>query len=234
MKNLFFALLACLLTACFRAPHFTSLSMHSPAAPGSEVAPPLPPDREVYAASDPVAGAGTAPRKAGEAFIAPPARPAYVTEGNGPGTAANAGPTPQSVNRRRELRKAIRTALRARHPAAATLDNPAPVESGLPTAAFIAGLVGAIALLLSPVALVNPIGLPLVLLAFLGGLLGIILGGIAKGRIRRGQDAESGRSKASAGLILGIVNLSVMFLVIALAVLLLVALVASGWSFNWG
>ncbi len=48
MKNVFFALLACLLTACFRVPQPSAFSIPTPATPASATAEPFSPDREAY------------------------------------------------------------------------------------------------------------------------------------------------------------------------------------------
>jgi hypothetical protein len=120
----------------------------------------------------------------------------------------------------------VRTALRHKRPAAGTPEDPVARESGLPTLALVAGIVGIIGLVGGFAG--GAIGLGagagvLFLLGFLGGLTALIAGGIAKGRIRRGQEAESGRGKATAGLILGIVNLSIILLLVALFIVLIVA-----------
>lgn len=223
MKNLFFALLACLLTACFRAPH---PSIHSPVVPGSEVAAPLPPDREVYASASEAAAAGTFVPDAGEA-AALVAEPAYAPAGSEPTAPVKAKPAARPAPFRRELRKAMRAVLLHKQPVAGTQDNPAPGKSALPAVALIAGIVGVIGLVGSFAG--GAIGLGagtavLFLLGFLGGLTAVITGGIAKGRIRRGKDAEGGRGKATAGLILGIVNLSLIFLLFILALVIVIAL----------
>jgi hypothetical protein len=230
MKNLFFALLACLLTACFRAPHLSTLPIHSPATPAPGAAAPLPPDREVYASAAQVAAAGTAPVEAGEPYRAPASPATYAPTGHEstPATAAKA--VPATAPLRRELRKAVRAALLKRTPVAVTQDNPAPGRSALPAIALASGLIGILSLLGSFVAgaaSAGPLGGLLFLLAFVGGLLGIILGGIAKGRIRRGKDAERGRGMANAGFILGIVDLSIIVLLFVL-----VALLAAAFSTN--
>jgi hypothetical protein len=108
----------------------------------------------------------------------------------------------------------------------ATQDNPAPGRSSLPAIALASGLIGILSLLGSFVAgaaTAGPLGGILFALAFVGGLLGIILGSIAKGRIRRGKDAERGRGKANAGFILGIVDLSIIVLLFVLIALLVAA-----------
>lgn len=227
MKNLFFALLACLLTACFRAPHFSNLPSHRPVTSATGVAAPLPPDREMYASAAEAAAAGTFTPETGETAAAPAAKPAYAPASGAPPASLKAKPAARPVHLRRELRKAVRAVMRHKQPVAGTQDNPAPAESALPTVALIAGIVGIIGLVGTFAASLlglGAIGGGLFLLGFLGGLLAIILGGIAKGRIRRGQDAESGRGKATAGLIMGIVNLSVVFLLVILALLIAIAL----------
>jgi hypothetical protein len=129
------------------------------------------------------------------------------------------------VQLRRELRKAVRAALLHKLPAG-TQQDPVLRESGLPTVALIAGILGIIGLVGSFAGGVIGLGAGagvLFLLGFLGGLTALIAGGIAKGRIRRGLDAKSGRGKATAGLILGIVNLAVMLLLVALFIVLIIA-----------
>ncbi len=226
MKNLYFALLACLLTACFRAPHLTSLPPHTPAAAAIEVPAPLPPGREAYASASESAAAGTFTTEAGEAHTQPTTRPAYALASSEPSPAAIARSATRPVHLRRELRKAVRAVLLHERPAASTQDNPASQQSSLPAVALITGLVGILALLGSAVgafAALGPVSGLLFALAFLSGLTAIILGGIAKGRIRRGKDAESGRGKATAGLILGIVDLSIILLLFALAIVIAIA-----------
>ncbi len=229
MKNLFFALLACLMMSCFRAPHLSTLPAHSPAVPGSEAAVRPAPAPDGYASSDAVAAAGTATPQAGETYVPPPVRPAYAPASGEPNGPVQAKPGTRPVHLRRELRKAVRTALLHKRPPAATQDNPEAGKSSLPTIALVAGLVGILSLLGSFVAgaaVSGALGGLLFALAFISGLLGIILGGIAKGRIRRGKDAASGRGKANAGFILGIVNLSIIFLLFVL-ILLIAAAVSS-------
>ncbi|MBD0256839.1 MAG: DUF4190 domain-containing protein [Cytophagales bacterium] len=227
MKYFFFAFLACLLTACFRAPHLSTLPIHSPAVSGSEVAAPLPPDREVYASASEVAAAGTFTPEAGETHVQPVGR--SVTPANGePDVPVKANATTRPMYVRRDLRKAVRAALLHKRPAAATQDNPTAGKSSLPAIALAAGLIGILALLGSFVAgaaFSGPLGGLLFALAFISGLLGVILGGIAKGRIRRGKDATSGRGKANAGFILGIVDLSIIVVLFAL-----VLVIAIAWS----
>jgi hypothetical protein len=225
MKNLFFVLLGCLLTACFRAPHLSIQPTHSPVRPAAEAAVPLPPDPDGYASADRVAAAGTATPEVMEPYRAPAARPAYAPQA-GDAPAVKAKPATRPVQLRRALRKAVRTALLHKRPAAATQDNPAPEESGLPTVALIAGIIGIVGLVGSFAGSVISLGAGagvLFLLGFLGGLTATIAGGIAKGRIRRGQDAESGREKATAGLILGIVSLGIILLLLALLIVLIIA-----------
>ncbi|HEX8530690.1 MAG TPA: hypothetical protein VF646_11735 [Cytophagales bacterium] len=226
MKTLFFVLLTCLLAACFRAPH---LVPHSPAVPGSEAAVPQPPVPDGYASADAVAAAGTATPQAAEMHAPPAARPAYAPASDAPNGPVKAQPPTRPVHLRRELRKAVQAALLHKRPAAPTQDNPAAGKSSLPAIALAAGLIGILSLLGSFVAgaaVSGGLGGLLFALAFISGLLGIILGGIAKGRIRRGEDAASGRGKANAGFILGIVDLSIIFLLFVL-VLLIAAAVSS-------
>ena len=227
MKNLFFALLACLLTACFRAPHLSTLPTHSPAVPAAEGVALLPPDREAYASAADVAAAGTAPAETGAAdrplidrAVSAPTREAFTQA-----TAARA--TPGIAHLKRELRKAVRAVRTGHHPVESTQDNPAASRSSLPAIALGFGLIGILALLgtfAAAVTSAGPLGGLLFALAFVGGLLGVILGGIAKGRIRRGKDAASGRGKASAGLILGIVDLSIIFVLFVLALIIAIAI----------
>ncbi len=226
MKNLYFALLACLLTACFRAPQLSSFPTHSPVVPGSEAAVSKPPVPDGYASADAVAAAGTATPQAGETHAQPVDRPAYAPASGEPNVPVKAKLTTRSTHLRRELRKAVGAVLLHKRPAAATQDNPAAGKSSLPAIALAAGLVGILSLLgsfVASVAVSGPLGGLLFALAFISGLLGIILGGIAKGRIRRGKDAASGRGKANSGFILGIVDLSIIFLLLFLAIVIAIA-----------
>lgn len=228
MKNVFFALLACLLTACFRAPHVSTLSVHHSATP-AQTAVLLPPDLDGYTSADPVAAAGTATPEVGESYRAPAARPAYAPEGGEHAPAVKANPPTRPVQLRRALRKAVRAALLYKRPAAGMQEDPVPRKSALPAIALAAGLIGVLSLLGSIMAAVTSLGLiggVLFALAFVGGLLGVILGGIARGRIRRGKDVESGRGKATAGLVLGLVDLALIFLLFILV--LLIAIAVSG------
>jgi hypothetical protein len=223
MKNLYFALLACLLTACFRTPHLSSLPPHSPAA---EAAVSLPPVPDGYASSDQVAAAGTAAPQAGEAYAQSSDRPAYLPADGEPSPAAKARPATRLAPLRRELRKAVRTALLHKRPAAGNQDDPVPAQSALPTVALVAGVLGLIALIGSFAGGAIGAGAGtavLFLFAFLAGLTAVIAGGIAKGRIRRGLDAASGRRNATAGLVMGIVNLSLILLLLAAFIILIVA-----------
>ncbi len=227
MKNLFFALLACLLTACFRAPQLTPLPPHHSTPLPTQAAAPLPSGPEVYASASDAAAAGTAPSGAGEVVATPALTPTYALANAERVDASKARNTPRPTNLRLELRKAVRATLLPKRPAAGTQDNPAPRESALPTIALVAGIVGIVGLVGSFAAGVigaGPIGAGLFVLGFLGGLLAVILGGIAKGRIRRGLEAGSGRGKATAGLILGIVDLSIIFLLFILGLLIVIAL----------
>lgn len=237
MKNLFFALLACLLTACFRAPHLSTLPIHSPIVPGSEVAAPLPPDPEVYASASQVAAAGTFTPEAGEVDAIPAATPVHAPAPADAGRVATteARLARRPANLRRELRKAMWAVLLHKRPAAGAQDNPAPREGDLPAISLIAGIVGVVSPVVGFAGAVIGLGPGVAVLfplGFLGGLTAVITGGIAKGRIRRGEDAESGRGKATAGLILGIVNLSVLFLLIIL--ILLIAIAFPGGFFSGG
>ncbi len=159
----------------------------------------------------------------------PADRPVYTPVSGEPSVPVKAKPITRPVQLRRELAKTVRAALLHKRPAAATQDNPAAGKSSLPAIALAAGLIGVLSLVGSFVAgaaTSGPLGGLLLALAFISGLLGIILGGIAKGRIRRGKDAASGRGKANAGFILGIVDLSIFFLLFVL-VLLIAAAVSS-------
>ncbi len=223
MKTLFFALLACLLTACFRAPHLATLTTHMPVTPASTALSQAP---DGYASAAEAAAAGTAPPEAGEVYGQPVARPVYAPARGVPRAPVKARQATRPVPPGRELRKAIRAALLHKRPAAGKQQDPVPGESGLPTVALIAGIVGIIGLVVSFAGGVIGLGAgagALFLLGFLGGLTALITGGIAKGRIRRGLDAESGRGKATAGLILGIVNLAIILLLVALFIVLIIA-----------
>ena len=229
MKNLFFALLACLLMACFRAPQLTTLPAHSPAVPGSEVTAPLPLDRNVFVSAG-EAAAGTAPRLAGAVDPPPAGHPGYAPAGGEPTPPVKASAS-RPVPLRRELRKPLRTVLLHKRPVGGRQDNPPPGESSLPTFSLVAGIIGMVGLIGSFVGSFLGLGVwagVLFLLGVLGGLAAVITGGIAKGRIRRGLDAESGRGKATAGLILGIVNLGVLILLSALAIVLIIAWSGAG------
>lgn len=231
MKTLFFALLAGLLTACFRAPNHSILPVHHSVTPAPTAAS-LPPDPDGYAATDRVAAAGTATPGGGETYRGAAARPAYAPEDGAHSPAVKAKPAARPVLLRRELRKAVRVALLHRRPAVGKQDDPAPAQSALPTVALVAGVLGLIAFVGSFAGGIIGQGAGtavLFLLAFLGGLTAVIAGGIAKGRIRRGLDAASGRGKATVGLVLGIVNLSAILLLLA-AVIILIAAWSDGFQ----
>ena len=226
MKNVFFALVACLLTACFRMPHPSAFSISTPAAPASATAEPSSPDREAYASSDTVAAAGSFTRETPVAEG--PTPPATVTSqpaGNPPAV----GATHQSPKRalvRREVKGMLRTALAGKHPVAGRQDNPPAARNGMALASLILGVGGLVALILGVAASAGTSGAVagvLTLLALISGILAAVFGGVAKAQIRDGKGTSADRSRATAGMILGIVNMSIFALVILLALALILA-----------
>ena len=228
MKNVFFALLACLLTACFRMPHPSAFSIPTPAAPAT--AGPSSPDREAYASSDTVAAAaGSFTRETPVAEgPTPPATVASQPAGN-PAQAA-ADPSPQRTygrrDAKREVKQMLRTVLAGKHPVAVRQDDPPSGRNGMALASLILGVGGLVALILGVAASAGTSGVAagvLTLLALISGILAAVFGGVAKAQIRDGKGTPADRGRATAGMILGIVNMSIFALVILLAVALVLA-----------
>ncbi len=227
MKNLYFALLACLLTACFRAPQLSTSPQSAPAHPNEKTAGPFSPDREGYAWSGAVAAAGSAhgvtgmPPEAAAATATPPTtRISTGADGN-----------PQSIARplstRRVVRKAVRKVLaEGRLAARAQQDDPvAPRRSGLALASLLAGIGGLLLFVLGVAASgsVSGISVLFFLLSFLTGILAVVFGAVARGKIRDGLAPKTDRGRATAGFILGIVNMSIFVLLTLLFVAIIVA-----------
>jgi hypothetical protein len=225
MKNVFFALLACLLTACFRVPHPSTFSIHPPAVPAPVTTEPSSPDRQAYASSDTVAAAaGSFTREAPVAEL--PTPPATVASRPASNPAAASGRSPKRALVRREVNQMLRTVLSGKHPVAARQDDPPPARNGMALASLILGVGGLVALLLSVVASAGTSGAlagVLSLLALISGILAAVFGGVAKAQIREGKGTQADRSRATAGMILGIVNMSIFALVILLALALILA-----------
>jgi hypothetical protein len=240
MKNLFFVLLACLLTACFRTPDLSTLSTHSPILPAVEAAATLPPDPDEYVSAGRVAAAGSAFSQERESCQA-----AVGTNGETSAPAVTiAGPTthlaisgsktavgdPQSalphLPARREVRKAVRKILAGGSLAARTQDDPVvPRRSGLALAALIAGI-GGLALFVLGIAAsasATGIGSALFLFSFIGGILAVVFGAVAKGKVRDGLAPRTDRGRATAGFILGLVNLSLFLLLTLLFIAIIIA-----------
>lgn len=221
MRNLFYLLLTVLLTACFRGPTLTCLPMaSSPDAPGVALHGHTPsgPATELYASAEGAAAAGTVavvPETSPEtnsgflplAQVAPAgARPAIQ-------------PQQQLKNLRREIKETLRD-VRVRKPAAGTEDDPVvPKRSGLALASLVLGIAGLAALVIGAAASAGGIGL----FALIAGILALVFGAVAKGQIRNGQGNKADRGRATAGFILGLVNLGIFVLIF----LLVIALVAA-------
>jgi hypothetical protein len=115
-------------------------------------------------------------------------------------------------------------------PASRTPDDPVvPRRSSSALVALLAGLGGVLFFVLGVVASGGSSGIAssLFLLSILAGIMAIVFGAAAKGQIRRGRAPAADRGRATAGLILGIVNVSLYVLFILLVIVLVLA---SGWS----
>ena len=229
MKYFFLALLACLLTACFRAPHLSTFPQSAPAPPHQKATGPFSPDREAYAWSGTVAAAGSAQRETGM----PPGTATATTTHPVISVATTVDGNSQSISQpptRRVIRKAVRKIFAEGHLAARTQDDPVvPRRSGLALVSLIAGIGGLLLFILGIAASASATGITslLFLLSFLAGILAVVFGAVAKGQIRKGLAPAADRGRATTGLILGIVNLSIFVLIILLFVAIIVAW---GWT----
>jgi|GEM_PF-4378647 len=223
MKHLFFALVACLLTACFRPPQPIPLPGGTPAHPAAVTATTPSPAPEAYASSDTVAAAaGSVPR--GERVDVPQSPPARVAAHQA--AHAPAPSPPQRTFGRREVKKMLRNALSGGYPETGKQDTPPAKRNSMALASLITGIGGLAAFVLGIVASAGTSGGVagiLFLLALIGGILATVFGGVAKGQIRNGQGTADDRGRATAGLILGIVNMSVFALLILLAIAFILA-----------
>jgi hypothetical protein len=223
MKNFFYLLLTLLFTACFRGPGLT----HSPAATSPDVSV-APPDQRsgnnendqaaagLYAASEGAAAAGTG---------APGASPVISLEalapaGDLPGTLQQAGkPLSPGKNLRRKIRETLRT-VPAEKLSVYTEDDPVvPKRSGMALASLVLGIIGLSALLIGAAASSGG----LTLLSLIAGILALVFGAVAKGQIRNGQGNKADRGRATAGFILGLVNVGIFALIFLLAIAVIAA-----------
>lgn len=142
----------------------------------------------------------------------------------------------QGAPARREIRKAVRKVLLSGRLTATTQDDPVvPKRNGMALASLIAGSSGMGLLLLALFTTIagaaSAIGAQITglifLLAFIAGVLAVVFGAVAKGQIRNGKGTLIDRGRATAGLILGLVNLGVFVLFFFLVIFLLIAW---GWS----
>jgi hypothetical protein len=226
MKILFFVLLAGLLTACFRAPHLSTFPLSAPAPSPEKAAGPLAPDREAYAWSGTVAAAGSAHDQTG----VPPETAAATTTQPAIRASATAAANPPSVSHRppprRLVRQAVRKILAGGRLVSRTQDDPVvPRRSGLALAALLAGIGGLLLFVLGVIVSAGPSGIasPIFLFSFLAGIAAIVAGAVARGQVGRGQAPAADRGRATAGLILGILNVTIFALLILLIIILLLA-----------
>ncbi len=69
------------------------------------------------------------------------------------------------------------------------------------------------------------------LVPFIGGVLGVIFGHIARREIRRSQGWKSGNGLALSGLIIGYIHLALFMLAVAFIILLALAFASDGYRY---
>jgi hypothetical protein len=124
------------------------------------------------------------------------------------------------------VRKAIRKILAGGSLPARTQDDPVvPRRSGLALAALIAGIGGLALFVLGIAASASATGITsaFLLLSLIAGILAVVFGAVAKGKVRDGLAPRTDRGRATAGFILGLVNLSIFVLLTLAFVALIVA-----------
>lgn len=229
MKNVFFALLACLLSACSRALQPSPFPGSIPADPVSITAGTRSLSREAYASSDAVAAAaGSVPHEERVEMQQP--HPAGIAS-HQPDGHASAGTlvSPQHLSTKQEAKELLRNALLGSNPRADRQDIPPAKRNGLALAALLTGIVGLISLVLGWVASAASRGRlasVLILGGYLSGLVAAVAGRVARKRIRDGKGTAADRNIATAGMVLGLVNVIGFALVLSV---LFVVLMFGGW-----